>query len=329
MVIKASSSAEIRRLVDALGSADDVRRETAIARLSIIGPRAVDRLIAAYNTASDRDTRIAIMRSLESIGDRRMIRVARKAIAEGSDEAIAAAAALRGLLDSAHAPTAADALDALVSVALDTTAEQRLRLAAFTALQDLPADVRAQVAAAGGQISIFSPDRENRDLTPEAVWADALEGRLPDDPAPLRDLVQARGGSAALGVLQKLIDVVRAREQSAKPAARRAAWQALRGSLHQALALRGSRIALYDLRETLEGAAAPLPVSFLAALHVIGDSSCLPPLAEAHARAAAHPTWRQQVAAAFQAIAKRERISKRHPVMKRIAAKWPDILASE
>ena len=329
MVIKASSSAEIRRLVDALGSADDVQRETAIARLSIIGPRAVDRLIAAYNSASDRDTRIAILRSLESIGDRRMIAVARKAIAEGSDEAIAAAAALRGLLNSPHAQTAADALDTLVSVALDTTAEQRLRLAAFTALQDLPPDVRDQVAAAGGQISIFSPDRENRDPTPAAVWADALEGRLPDDPALLRDLVQARGGSAGLSVLQKLIDLVRAREQSAKPAARRAAWQALRGSLHQALALRGSRIALYDLRETLEATAAPLPASFLAALHVIGDSSCLPLLAEAHARAAAHPAWRQQVAAAFQAIAKRERISKRHAVMKRIAAKWPKILSPE
>jgi len=327
MVIKASSAAEIRRLVDALSSADDVQRETAIARLSIIGPRAVDRLIAEYSSTSDRTTRIAILRSLESIGDRRMIVVARKAIAEGSDEAIAAAAALRGLLNSPHAQTAADALDTLVSAALDTTAEQRLRLAAFTALQDLPPDVRAQVAAAGGQISIFSPDQENRDLTPAAVWADALEARLPDDPAQLRDVIQARGGTAGLSVLQKLIDVVRAREQSAKPAARRAAWQALRGSLHQALALRGSRIALYDLRETLEVAAAPLPASFLAALHVVGDSSCLPPLAEAHARAAAHPVWRQQVAAAFRAIAKRERISKRHTVMKRIAAKWPEILA--
>jgi hypothetical protein len=328
MVIKASSSAEIRRLVDALGSADEVRRETAIARLSIIGPRAVDRLIAAYNGASDRDTRIAILRSLESIGDRRMIVVARKAIGEGSDEAIAAAAALRGLLNSPHAQAAADALDTLVSVALDTTAEQRVRLAAFTALQDLPPDVRVQVAAAGGQISIFSPNRENRDLAPSAIWADALEGRLPDDPAPLRDLVQARGGSAGLSVLQKLIDVVRARERGAKPAARRAGWQALRGSLHQALALRGSRIALYDLRETLEAAAAPLPASFLAALHVIGDASCLPPLAEAHARAAAHPTWRLQVAAAFQAIAKRERLSKRHAVIKRIAVKWPEILVN-
>jgi hypothetical protein len=329
MVIKASSSSEIRRLVDALSSADDVQRETAIARLSIIGPRAVDRLIAAYNSASERDTRIAVMRTLESIGDRRMIVVARKAIAEGSDEAIAAAAALRGLLNSTHAQTAADALDTLVSVALDTTAEQRLRLAAFTALQELPADVRAQVAVAGGQIAIFSPDPENRDPAPAAVWADALEGRLPDDPALIRDLIRARGGTAGLSELLKLIDLVRAREQSAKPAARRAAWQALRGSLHQALALRGSRIALYDLRETLEGTAAPLPASFLAALHVIGDSSCLPLLAEAHARAVSHPAWRQQVAAAFQAIAKRERISKRHAVMKRIASKWPDILAEE
>ena len=41
---------------------------------------------------------------------------------------------------------------------------------------------------------------------------------------------------------------------------------AVRGALHQALALRGSRVALYDLRETIERPPAPLPSSFLAAL---------------------------------------------------------------
>jgi hypothetical protein len=345
MVIKASSSIDIRRLVDALGSADDVQRETAIARLSIIGARAVDRLVAAYDTAADRDHRIAILRALESIGDRRAVAVARKAVAEGGDEAIAAAAALRGLLDSAHAPTAADALDTLVTVALDTAAERRLRLAAFDALQDMPPAVRDRVAAAlqrdadpevkagagalpsvgAGRRTAESSARKGIDA--DAIWADALDGNLPDDPGLLRDVVQARGASVALSALQKLVDVVRAHEPKARPAARRAAWLALRGSLHQALALRRSRIAIYDLRETLEQAAEPLPVSFLAALHVVGDASCLAPLAAAHARAEEHSTWRQQVAAAFQAVAKRERISKRHAVMKRIAAKWPEILA--
>ena len=344
MVIKASSSVEIRRLVDALGCSDHVLRETAIARLSIIGARAVDRLVAAYDTASDRDTRIAILRALESTGDRRTIRVVRKAIAAGGDEAIAGAAALRELLDSTHAQTAADALDMLVSVALDTTAERRLRLGAFDALQDMPPAVRDRVATAlqgdrdpevkAGAARQSGPSRRTavgpgarKAIDADAVWADALDGHLPDDPDLLRDVVQARSASVALSAMQKLIDVVRAHEPRVRPAARRAAWQALRGLLHQALALRGSRIAVYDLRETLEEAAAPLPATFLAALHVVGDAACLPPLAAAHARAERNSTWRQQVAAAFHAIAKRERVSKRHAVMKRIATRWPEILA--
>jgi hypothetical protein len=48
MVIKASSSAEVRSLVGALLSDDEMRREAAIARLAVIGSRATERLIEAY-----------------------------------------------------------------------------------------------------------------------------------------------------------------------------------------------------------------------------------------------------------------------------------------
>jgi hypothetical protein len=338
MVIKASSAGEIRRLVDALGSGDEVRREAAIARLAIIGARAVDRLLAAYRAAGERDTRIAILRALESTGDGRTAAVAREALSTGGDEAIAAAAALRGLLDSPHGPTAADALDALVATALDTTAERRLRLAAWDALQDMPPGVRDRVAAtlqadpdagirAGAELRQRGAAAGRR-ADADAIWADALEGDLPDDPAVLREILQPRAAAAALSSLLKLIDVVRGREQATRAAAKRGAWQALRGTLHQALALRGSRLAVYDLRETLEAAADPLPASFLAALHVVGDASCLVPLAEAHARAVVDSPWRQQLAAAFQAIAKRERVTKRHAVMKRIASRWPEIIGT-
>ncbi len=326
MVIKASSAGEIRRLVDALRGNDEVRCEAAIARLAIIGPRAVDRLVTAYDAAAERDTRIAILRALEAARDRRTVPIARAAMTKGGDEAIAGAAALRGLLDSPHDRTAADALDALMSAALDTSAERRVRLAAFDALQEMPAEIRDRVAAAfeaeGGATS-------GAEAAPQAAWADALEGRLPDDPALVRDLVRARGASAPLSELRSLIDLVRAREQATRGAAKRAAWQAIRGSLHQALALRGSRIAVYDLRESLEAGGGPLPVSFLAALHVVGNASCLPALAAAHAAAAAESPWRQQVAAAFHAIAKRERITRRHAVMKRIYAKWPEIVSRD
>ena len=55
-------------------------------------------------------------------------------------------------------------------------------------------------------------------------------------------------------------------------------WTTARAAAHVALAQRGSRLALYDLRESLERAA-PLPVEFLTALSLIGDASCLEPIA--------------------------------------------------
>jgi hypothetical protein len=122
-----------------------------------------------------------------------------------------------------------------------------------------------------------------------------------------------------------MIDAVRSREGVVENAAKRAQWQTVRGALHQALALRSSRVAVYDLREALEDARGPLPISFLAALHVVGDESCLEPLAAAYARTpAANARWKVQLAAAFRAIAQRERVTRRHAVLKRIIARWPE-----
>ena len=76
-----------------------------------------------------------------------------------------------------------------------------------------------------------------------------------------------------------------------------------------------------------------LPTSFLAALHVLGDVSCLEPLAAAWGAAEPDRTtdglrWQQQLASAFRAITQRERITKRHAVMKKIAARWPGLVAA-
>ncbi len=331
MVIKASASAEIRQLVAALGGPDEVRREAAIARLSILGERAVDRLIGAYDEGTP-GTRIAVLRALEAVGSRRAIGVARRALAEGGDVAIVAAATLRGLLNSTHEPTAAEALDTLVSVALDSRADRTARIAALDALRDVPGNVRARVAGALGAdpdpgVRSRAIEAPREAATADAVWQEALEGRLPDSASDLRDLIKARGAAAPLSVLQKLIDAVRQREGTLS-GPRREDWLAMRGTLHQALALRDSRVAVYDLRETLADARGPLPVSFLAALHVVGDGTCLEGIAAAYSQAppsASH--WRYQLASAFRTISRRERITKRHAAVKRLAAKWPDAVA--
>lgn len=329
MVIKTSSGGNVKALVEALLSGDSVMRESAIARLTIIGGRATDRLLAAYADAADRDAKVMLLRAMESIADRRTVPLARRALAEGGDVALAAAGVLRALLASPHTPTATAALDAIVSTALDRKAEQRVRVAAFDSLQEVPGGVRERIAAALRKETdpALRPGVEASPRTAsaaEALWSDAVAGRLPDDPGALRDALHTRGSSAPLPVLHKLVDAIRAKESGVRSIERKADWRAVRGMLHQALALRGSRVALYDLRETIEGASGPLPASYLAAVHVLGDASCLEPIAAAYSHADEKDArWRHQLAAAFQAVVRRERISKRHAVMKRIQGRWP------
>ena len=106
MVIKASAAAEVTALVRALTGAgadpraDDVQREAAIARLSVIGGRAVDKLHRAYEGTTDLATRLAILRTLEAIPDHRNLPLAADALAGGGDVAIAAIGVLRALLPS-------------------------------------------------------------------------------------------------------------------------------------------------------------------------------------------------------------------------------------
>ena len=330
MSIKPSSGAEIRNLTASLASDDEVVRETAVARLAIFGPRAVDRVLAFYPSA-DRNTKRTVLRVLEAIADPRALPLARQALNEGGDVAVSATGSLRALLDSPVTDAATEAFDALVEAALDTTAERRVRVAALAALRDMPEDVRSRVADAlkgdsDPEIRSGLAQAENAAIA-DAVWRDAVEGSLGDDPAQLRDALITRGASTALGVLQKMIDAVREREAAVKPGGQQDGWRALRGALHQALALRGSNVAVYDLRETFESATNALPATFLAAVHVVGDESCLAPLAAAYA-AHEDERWRQQLTAAFGAIAAREKITATSPTLKRMTTRWPEAAAA-
>lgn len=324
MVIKASAAGEILKLVQSLSNANGVAREAAVARLAVIGARAVPHLISAYAATNDRSVRVALLRALEPLGDRRGGPVAASAIREGGDVALAAVSLLAGLLDSPEGTAAADALDTLITVALDASLERRLRLATMAALRrknvNIPTghsrdDERNLQPAAGATGAAVPED--------DAIWKDALDGHLPDDPESLRKVLNARAATAPLSEMRKLVDRLRAREATTGSDAD--VWRALRGSLHQALAMRGSRVALYDVRETLQTAQAPLPPSFAAAAQLLGDSSCLEPIAAAYSRlAGTDERGRRLLASAFEAIAAREKISARHAVMKRISTRWPD-----
>jgi HEAT repeat protein len=328
MPIRPSSGVEIRQLIDALGAADDVRQEAAIARLAVLGPRAIEHLLQNFSTATGR-VRAGMLRAFEGAADPRTLPAARSALQDSSAFVqTAAIAALRALL-SARPDVSRDALDALVTVALDRGRIAAVRIAAIDALREMPADVRTPLEAELAS----DPDPEVRARGGVAdsagdPWRDAVAGRLPTAPDTLKRALGAVRATARLTELQRVIDHVRAHEgRDADPAVREE-WRAVRGALHQALAARNSRLALYDLRDSLMSADR-LPVAFLAAIEEIGDATCLEPLAGAYAASSrsGDTWWREHVAAAFRAIVQREGLTRRHAAVKRAMTRWPDAAA--
>lgn len=333
MSIKPSAAAEVRALIATLSGDDDVKREAAVARLSVLGARGIDRLMAAYtDPASTEGTRIAVLRIFEAVADPRPLPLIRQALTGSSDLTLAAIGALRGLLTTADGDTFTDALDALVAIVADRTADRRLRLAAFDALREAPADVQEQLTAAlradedaAIRAAVEAPADESAAAGVE--WDEVIAGRVANDPAPLIEATGTRATTAPLGELQKMIDIARDGESEAPGTPRRIQWQALRGELHQALAHRGSTVAVYDLRESLDAAREALPATFVTALQAVGDASCLEPAAAAYVRID-DSGWRARLGAAMEAIVSREKLTARHAVLKKIAARWPEAAAA-
>jgi HEAT repeat protein len=333
VVIKTSSSKQIDALVAGLSGESLVTREAAVARLTVIGARAVERLVALVESDAAPAARTAALRTLEAIADLRALDAALRAIRD-ADEAVATAAIgvarsfLRGRRGAA-------ALDRLAEVALDKTRDEQLRLAAIRALADLPAStvkplwqalgddanaaIRAQVESGSGG----SGGSGTTHLTHQAhltYLTAAAERGLDDDPGALRQAIVRGGARIPLQVVHRIIERVREREAS-EPAGRRPEWLRARAAAHVVLANRGSRLALYDLCESLKADAAPLPVEFLTALSLVGDPSCLEAIAAAHQRSD-DDWWRLRLSDSFRSIVERERITRRHAVMKRIQKRW-------
>jgi HEAT repeat protein len=328
VAIRSSAAREVDALIADLSSDRTVVREAALARLTVIGARAVVHLTElAGRISAPPAGRVAALRALEAIGDARAIDVASRTLDDGDKTvAVAAAGLLQRFLTGSRG---ADVTDALTAKALDRGAHDAVRLAALVALEDLGSaaleplwkalavdssrSVRAHAANArrGGHVEVGSGDA-----------AASL-----DDPETLRRELSTNGAPASVPELQQLIDRVRAREES-ESGPRREAWTRARGAAHVALAKRGSRLALYDLRESLERSTSPLPVEFMAALSLAGDATCLESIAAAHAHAggAENEWWRDHLSDAFRAIVRREKLTGRHAVMKKIQKRWPQIL---
>ncbi len=319
-------SADTARLIAELESADTLRRETAVARLSVIGSRAVTRLLGlAGDEGTAVHARLAALCALEAIGDSRSYPVA-KSLTDGADVRLAVAAiGVLGVLAEANGPNADKAFDKLTGLALDASIDSDRRVAACQALERQPANaVRSIFDALLHERAAPVQAHAARARAGATEPIDSLEsGGLPADPTVFIAIVREEAADARVTLLRTLIDRVREKERATKSSSARESWTAARGLLHQCLAARNSRLAVYDLRETLEGSSGPLPVGFLAAAAAVGDVACLEPLANSWIAASGDKWWRDHLAEAFAAIARRENIARRHPAIKRILQKWP------
>ena len=199
-------------------------------------------------------------------------------------------------------------LEALTAVAVDPAQDAHVTRAALDALSDLSPELVQPIL--------------DRQPAHTGAHTGIRDGGEFDDPAAAREWVAGRGGQAPLSELHDALSRMGERERAERSETGRQAWRTARGAAHAALAGRGSRIALYDLKETFDTARAAVPLDFLNAITAIGDASCLEPLARAWAASPQDEWWRERLSAAAEAIVHRTRLSGRSAVMKRLRAKW-------
>ena len=321
-----SVAADIAKLIDDLGAGDSPAREAAVARLTVIGDRAVPRLSAlAADESAPADQCAAALNVLGAIGGTRAARTALALVdARESAVALAAIGALARVVAGAG-QQAADALDRLSGLVLDAGAPLARRLAALEALEGLPARQLRPIheALARDPASRLVARVVRRQGGVLAPLDELVDDGLPDDVRLVSAIVRDDAASTRVTALRRAVEAVREKEGTCGPD-ERAAWTAVRGQLHQALAARGSRIALYDLRETLERAGGPLPVAFLAAAGAVGDARCLEPVAKAWVAAASGDRWwRDHLEDVFRTIVRREGLTRADPTLVRILGRWP------
>lgn len=294
-------SGDIARLIADLHSPDSIRRDAAVARLRILGVRALPRLIdlaAAHESAS---VRALALDALEGLDDVRVIEVAFDALRDSDIEVvIAALGVLRRWIAE---ETGTRLLDAITAIVVDRSRDARVRVAALAALSELPEHLVRPI----------------RDQAPPPESA----GPSLEDPVAVREWIHAYGADATLSTLHELVTRAREREHAESSSRLRSEWLEARGRAHQALAKRDSLVALYDLRETFEAATAALPQSFLSTAAAIGDATCLEPLARAWAAAGKNLEWKHQLSTTAAAIMRREKLTGRGAAVKKLRANFP------
>jgi hypothetical protein len=298
------ATGDIDRLIADLQSSDSIRRDAAVARLRILGNRALPRLIDLVAAHESSAVRALALDALEGLDDVRAIDVAFDALRDGNIEVVIAA--LGVLRRWVAEETGTRLLDAITAITVDRSRDARVRVAALAALSELPEHLVRPI----------------RDQAPPPESA----GPSLDDPVQVREWIQAYGAGATLSTLHELITRTREREHAESSSRLRSEWLQARGRAHQALAKRDSLVALYDLRETFEAATGALPQSFLSTAAAIGDASCLEPLARAWATAGKDLDWNHQLSTTAATIMRREKLTGRSAAVKKLRVNFPGFI---
>ena len=233
-----SRPSEVDRLIADLQSPDPIRRDASVARLRVLGARAFPRLARFIESSDSATARALAISALDGLENPHAVEIAFAAL--GASDVDTVVAALTVLRTWVPQESGTRLLEAITAIAVDRDRDARVRVAAMDALSDLPDD-------------LVRPIREQAP-PPEAA------GPALDNPVAAREWMEAHGSRATLATLHDAIKSFRDVENRAETSGERSEWLRARGVAHRALAARGSRLALYDARETFstaKGAAAP------------------------------------------------------------------------
>ena len=289
-------------------------REAAVARLTVLGARAVERLIALGRIGDGRRPRASrrCARSKRSPtrarSSRRSTRWRRsrpggRGAAAGVARSVPARRARRRRRRSAHRGRARSRTPAGPAARGASQALATLEPATIAPLLDVArATIRARRFARGRKRRPHRSRARDR--------ADPVRDVLGARPSGSCPTIRSRCASAIATVGGRRPAAAAPADRRARPRARRRGagrpreeWTTARAAAHVALASRGSRLALYDLRESLERATRRCRSSSSPRCRLIGDASCLEAIAAAHATGRARRDWwREHLADAFRAI---------------------------
>lgn len=301
MPIVASRSGDIQGLIVQLDDARSARRDSAVARLTLLGERVLEALLASLPTATvtarlgalsvlgnlenpralpavlrlidDPDARVACLAADVAAGlpDPRAVGPLSRAL--GSSRTSLRRAAASALV-ALHAKGVVEALAPLLERLFDEREEASLRGLALDAVSLLPPRERRAILERLGVPS-------NRELARRI-------GPLRDGLRPAREAKNADPtpeGPAAIPRLRRLIDELGDRVAEGEPPGPIAEKKA---RAHLALASLGSRIAVYDLREMLEARPCLAAATLLQAAKLLADPALLPGVVGLAAESPAH-----------------------------------------